>query len=424
MLRNCTRARPVLCKAFYSSSSRRKACQISGHEAAALLFVGGTAVFALANRVKKRDEAGEPDMINFDLGKFRNMCNGSVQVDRATFFLNGSRTIESMETEFTFSPTLKFVCFTIAEGFNEQGAVLAERLSKLLPEAVCSWFADLYSAAANAEPPSSRRNPGELPNPVVAPSSIDETIKKAFYDVDDQIITLDPTLRDADATLKAAATMGCSVLMGIYNAEDRRLRVALTGEGRAVLGRRVDGPDGRYMYQVKPLTADQVVTSPEEAARLTAAHPNEPNLLNDGRLLGLKQTRAFGVGAMKWSREVLHEDFGPDESSDDCLTPPYFTAVPAVTVTNVQPGDVAVFGTGGLWEYLRNEEAVGLVGLWIEQNTNNVVMASNSRAYNFSDLPMLCEGTTIARITSFTCGNSGPAVHLAASALSKAPKDS
>lgn len=89
MLRNCTRARPVLCKAFYSSSSRRKACQISGHEAAALLFVGGTAVFALTNRVKKRDEAGEPDMINFDLGKFRNMCNGSVQVDRATFFLNG-----------------------------------------------------------------------------------------------------------------------------------------------------------------------------------------------------------------------------------------------------------------------------------------------------------------------------------------------
>jgi pyruvate dehydrogenase phosphatase len=49
-------------------------------------------------------------------------------------------------------------------------------------------------------------------------------------------------------------------------------------------------------------------------------------------------------------------------------TPPYVTAEPVVTTTQIDPtkGDFVVLATDGLWEMLTNEEVVGLVAQWLD----------------------------------------------------------
>ena len=47
-------------------------------------------------------------------------------------------------------------------------------------------------------------------------------------------------------------------------------------------------------------------------------------------------------------------------------TPPYLTAEPEVTTTKIEPGDFLIMATGGLWEWLTSEDAVGLVGWWLD----------------------------------------------------------
>jgi pyruvate dehydrogenase phosphatase len=39
--------------------------------------------------------------------------------------------------------------------------------------------------------------------------------------------------------------------------------------------------------------------------------------------------------------------------------PPYFTAEPEITTTEVQPGDCVVLATDGLWDCLTTEELMG-----------------------------------------------------------------
>ena len=77
---------------------------------------------------------------------------------------------------------------------------------------------------------------------------------------------------------------------------------------------------------------------------------------------------AFGDAASKWSSEIqqrLHEEFLGDRVRENVKTPPYFTAEPEITTTEVQPGDFVAFATDGLRDCLTNEEVVGLVGIWL-----------------------------------------------------------
>lgn len=170
------------------------------------------------------------------------------------------------------------------------------------------------------------------------------------------------------AELLAPALSGSCALLSFYDSKSKLLRVACTGDSRAVLGRR--GPSGKWI--ATPLSEDQTGGTPSEMARLRAEHPGEENVVRSGRILGgLEPSRAFGDSSYKWTREVqeqIKKNFFGRTPSALLKTPPYVTAEPIITTTKVEPekGDFVVMATDGLWEMLTNEEVVGLVGQWLE----------------------------------------------------------
>lgn len=115
---------------------------------------------------------------------------------------------------------------------------------------------------------------------------------------------------------------------------------------------------------------------------MRAEHPGEDHVIRNGRVLGgLEPTRAFGDAFYKWSVETqlkIKKEFFGRTPSQLLKTPPYVTAEPVVTTTQIHPenGDFLVLATDGLWEMLTNEEVVGLVGRWIEEQKTPVQQAA------------------------------------------------
>lgn len=212
---------------------------------------------------------------------------------------------------------------------------------------------------------------------VTAPTSesIDAAIKKGFLRLDNEIVNesvekvfKNPSKLVAAETLAPALSGSCG-LLAFYESRSKLLKVAVTGDSRAVLGRR--GLNGKWTATA--LSEDQTGSNEAEEARMRAEHPGEDYVIRNGRVLGgLEPTRAFGDAFYKWSIEtqlkIKKEFFGRTPSSL-LKTPPYVTAEPVVTTTQIEPekGDFLVLATDGLWEMLTNEEVVGLVGRWIEE---------------------------------------------------------
>ena len=151
----------------------------------------------------------------------------------------------------------------------------------------------------------------------IAPLDIDRAIKKAFVDLDQDIMSQaakaasGPTfLNDAMSQLGPAYAGSCA-LVSFYHSESQQLKVACTGDSRAVLGRK--SKSGKW--ESIDLSVDQTGKNGEEVARLQKEHPNEPEMIKDGRLLKLAVTRAFGDSRWKWAREVQEQAydrfFGP-----------------------------------------------------------------------------------------------------------------
>ena len=238
-------------------------------------------------------------------------------------------------------------------------------------------------------------------------SSVDpfsEAISRAFKRLDDKIVhqnveqALQSKSRSVAMNLLAPAYAGACALLAFYDAKTSKLRVALTGDCRAVLGRK--RPDG--MFDLEVLTADQTGFNPDEMKRLEAAHPGEV-VVKDGRTMGFGPSRVFGDARWKWSREVqdkLKKYLGRTVL-DSIKTPPYFTAEPIVKTTDVHPDDFIVLATDGLWECLTNEEVVGLVGKWVQQNEGQRNFWQNwwrtGRAMTESGLPVVCNKDSKAR---------------------------
>ncbi|EKD16893.1 pyruvate dehydrogenase phosphatase [Drepanopeziza brunnea f. sp. 'multigermtubi' MB_m1] len=214
---------------------------------------------------------------------------------------------------------------------------------------------------------------------VGTPSSeaIEAAIKTGFNRLDHEIVhesvekVLKANSKLVAAEVLAPALSGSCALLSFYDSKSKLLRVACTGDSRAILGRR--GESGKWV--ATPLSVDQTGGNPEEEARMRKEHPGEPNVVRNGRVLGgLEPSRAFGDATYKWSREVserLKQSFFGRTPSQLLRTPPYVTAEPVVTTTKIQPekGDFVVMATDGLWEMLTNEEVVGLVGQWIEKQS-------------------------------------------------------
>jgi pyruvate dehydrogenase phosphatase len=210
------------------------------------------------------------------------------------------------------------------------------------------------------------------------PEAIDAAIKKGFVRLDNEIChdsvekASKMKSKRTAVELLAPAFSGSCALLSFYDSRTNLLRVACAGDSRAVLGRR--GASGKWT--ATPLSEDQTGGTPSEDARLRAEHPGEEYVTHKGRILGqLEPSRAFGDAIYKWSREtanhVKSSFFGKTPSSL-LKTPPYVTAEPIVTTTKIDPskGDFLVMATDGLWECLTNEEVVGLVGQWLDQQNS------------------------------------------------------
>lgn len=221
---------------------------------------------------------------------------------------------------------------------------------------------------------------------LVMPSSaaVDAAIKQGFVRLDNDIVhsSVDKVLksnsRSVAAELLAPALSGSCALLAFYDSQSKDLKVACAGDSRAVLGRR--GPSGKW--SATPLSEDQTGGTNSEIKRLQQEHPNEANVVRNGRILGqLEPSRSFGDAFYKWSRETqekIKRQFFGRTPHPLLKTPPYVTAEPVITTTKIDPskGDFVVIGTDGLWEMLNNDEVVGLVGQWIEQQRANGSNAS------------------------------------------------
>ncbi|KAJ7119137.1 phosphatase 2C-like domain-containing protein, partial [Mycena epipterygia] len=270
--------------------------------------------------------------------------------------------------------------------------------------------------------------------------TIHEAIKRVFLSLDDEIVVQTAQRiveQPADAPIKAlaaqllqAARAGSCALVAFYDADVRRLHVSVVGDSRAILGRRRKTADGETTYDVHVLSVDQTGRNPDEVARLTAAHPGE-ELFERGRTLGWGITRSFGNGVMKWSRELqtfMKEKCLGDKPRTVVLTPPYFTAMPEITATAVEPGDFMVMGSDGLWDCLTNEEVVGLVGLWLQRNEGGRGIQSEEGVIERTDLPVKLTDDQTHYATwnvkkRFVNVDSNVARHLARNALGGADED-
>ncbi|KAK5997126.1 Phosphatase two C protein 5 [Cladobotryum mycophilum] len=194
--------------------------------------------------------------------------------------------------------------------------------------------------------------------------AIELAIKTGFTRLDDEIVhkSVEKVFKASSKTVAAEllqpALSGSCALLSFYDSRSKLLRVACTGDSRAVLGRR----SGAGKWTATALSEDQTGSNPNEADRMRKEHPGEDYVIRNGRVLGgLEPTRAFGDAVYKWSREVAGK-----------------LPEPVVTTTKIEPenGDFVVLATDGLWEMLTNEEVVGLVGQWIETQASG---ASNSQ---------------------------------------------
>ena len=209
--------------------------------------------------------------------------------------------------------------------------------------------------------------------------AVDAAIKKGFVKLDNEIThdSVQKVLKSQSklvaAEILAPALSGSCALLSFYDSRSKLLRVACTGDSRAVLGRRASS--GKWTATA--LSVDQTGGTPSEEARLRAEHPGEQYVTMNGRILGgLEPSRAFGDAIYKWSKETqekMKNSYFGRSPSKYLKTPPYVTAEPVVTTTKVDPanGDFVVMATDGLWEMLTNEEVVGLVGQWLEKQASH-----------------------------------------------------
>lgn len=208
--------------------------------------------------------------------------------------------------------------------------------------------------------------------------AVDAAIKQGFVKLDYEIVhesvskVMKAQSKPVAAQILAPALSGSCALLSFYDSRSKELRVACTGDSRAVLGRRLS--NGKWTATA--LSIDQTGGTPSEDARLRAEHPNEPYVTANGRILGgLEPSRAFGDAVYKWSldtQEKLKKTYFGRTPSKYLKTPPYVTAEPIITRTKIDPanGDFVVMATDGLWEMLTNEEVVGLVGQWLEKQAS------------------------------------------------------
>lgn len=229
-----------------------------------------------------------------------------------------------------------------------------------------------------------------LPRSASSPE-IENSIKNAFLAADRSIMDRAKTAANwypaASAAAIAALTpafSGSCALLAAFDASTSTLRVACTGDSRAVLGR---WDPSTSSYKAIPLSEDQTGFNAAEVARLAQDHPDEPSIIdpNTGRLLGIAVTRAFGDHRWKWDNSLIkacQHKFWGSAPRPGSKTPPYMTAEPEVTETQIircdpddysspsstaqAKSDFLIMASDGLWDRISSDHAVNCIQRYLE----------------------------------------------------------
>lgn len=235
--------------------------------------------------------------------------------------------------------------------------------------------------------------------------AIHDALKTAFTTLDDAVVQTAAATIESDslsfpekARRLEAAYAGACALLALFDPATRTLRVASTGDCRAVLGSRKASPlsssssssppttteDGDNSsnssnsssnWEATDLTVDHTGANPSEIARLQAQFPEEPKLVSGGRVWGMQPSRTFGDGMWKWTaklKRTLRQHYNglslPSAARyKEYKEGPYLTAEPAVTTTaRVPDGGFLILATDGLWDTMTSKQAVELVGRWLD----------------------------------------------------------
>ncbi|OLN97829.1 Protein phosphatase 2C-like protein [Colletotrichum chlorophyti] len=210
-------------------------------------------------------------------------------------------------------------------------------------------------------------------------AAVDAAITRAFTDVDGIIMNkaekavealklgaVEPGDHGVIAAL-APAIAGSCALLSVFDPPTSTLRVACTGDSRAVLG---IIPAGSTSYSAVELSKDQNGRNQDEYDRITKEHPGEEGMIDpkSGRLFGIAVTRAFGDHRWKWTSEFInqiHLDFFGTAPRPKAVSPPYMTAAPVVTTTKIHGPDFVILASDGLWDHISSEDAVECVSQWL-----------------------------------------------------------
>ncbi|KAI1173784.1 phosphatase 2C-like domain-containing protein [Nemania sp. FL0916] len=217
--------------------------------------------------------------------------------------------------------------------------------------------------------------------------AVHQALKNSFTTLDDTLVKSATATIESDLPLAEKARQlepayaGACALLTLFDPQSRKLHVASTGDCRAVLGQK--GADGKWMTTA--LSEDCTGATPSEIARIKAQFPDEPDIVQGGRVWGLQPSRTFGDGMWKWTaafKKNLRFHFNglslPSQARyKNYKDGPYVTAEPLVTTTQIpDPKDgkpsFLILATDGLWDTMSSEQAVDLVGKWYDRQRQGV----------------------------------------------------
>ncbi|KAI0886532.1 putative pyruvate dehydrogenase [Annulohypoxylon maeteangense] len=203
---------------------------------------------------------------------------------------------------------------------------------------------------------------------------VQRTLMEAFIRMDESIMHTVRDLPESEEPLQdkmkkiAPAYAGSGALLSLFDPVSGLLHVAYTGNSRAILAQKTE--DGKW--NMIPMTLDHSGYNKNEVERITKEHPGEEDMVHNGQLVGLPVTRAFGHARWKFPLALQHDlrrRFGaPSPVKQNILTPPYLTAAPDVVSFSIDPKKPSflIMASYGLWEFITCQQAVDLVGKWIE----------------------------------------------------------
>lgn len=183
-------------------------------------------------------------------------------------------------------------------------------------------------------------------------TDIENTIQTCFINLDQEILTCKKsslTLDNNKYLVNKIATQGSCALLAFHESKTNTLRIALTGDSRAVLGRRI----GTSRWLAKVLSVDQAISNnASEEKRVKTAHPSE-SIIENNRIMGdLAVSRAFGDARFKWTAKEIAMHGNDEQMSrrPEFSTPPYVIADPVLTSVEINPekDDFLILGSDGM----------------------------------------------------------------------------